>query len=689
MGAVVTADNAGGVNEQPANGGPPRLYLHFHGRVLEHLGIQMYQRPVNAIAELVANGWDADSANVWITLPPTIDPTAEVVVKDDGVGMTLEECQAHFLKVGRNRRGNDPDAVTAELGRPVLGRKGIGKFAGFGIARVITIDTTSKATGERTVFRLELARLAGDEYKFEGEPVEVVSYDAPDEARKAASGTKFTLSSLTLKQTRNPTDFARSMARRFLLLEQQAGFHVSVNDLPMPTDEALTGVEFSFPRDYFDSEKPADLTAVDADGWGTETISGGHTIKWRFQFLRDTIDEEELRGISVFVKVKLGQAPFLFNVTGGLRGQHGVEYLVGQVKADYLDALGEDLISTERQRINWEHEAAEPLLKWGQDRVRTLLSIWADRRSQTREKALEERVAGFADRLGRLQGFEKKTVKKALRQLAKIPTLSDDQFESLGRAILTAWEQGRLQELVSEIGDAQDMTEAKLLSILAEANVLSALNTAEAVKAKLAVIENVEERRRNRQLENAVRDYIAHNPWLINPVWETFKKEIGVDNLIHAAAEESRWLDADVYNGRVDLTMASGTQLLILEFMRPGLRLDWDHVSRFERYVLTLCSRIEGNNQGRFRSVTGIVVADDLDRTPEMLAKLNQLKLNGMMAMDWETLLNEARAQWKEFLVTLGERQPADERLAEAVAPSVIAPARVQEINPQPGVEAA
>jgi len=49
-----------------------KLYLEFHGRVIEHLGIQMYQSPVDAIAELVANAWDADATAVGIVLPNTV-----------------------------------------------------------------------------------------------------------------------------------------------------------------------------------------------------------------------------------------------------------------------------------------------------------------------------------------------------------------------------------------------------------------------------------------------------------------------------------------------------------------------------------------------------------------------------------------------------------------------------------------
>ncbi len=48
--------------------------------------------------------------------------------------------------------------------RPVLGRKGIGKFAGFGISDVIRVETTSGKTGERTIFELDINTLRSDEY---------------------------------------------------------------------------------------------------------------------------------------------------------------------------------------------------------------------------------------------------------------------------------------------------------------------------------------------------------------------------------------------------------------------------------------------------------------------------------------------------------------------------------------------
>ncbi|MCY4226417.1 MAG: hypothetical protein OXF20_01735, partial [Gammaproteobacteria bacterium] len=54
------------------------LYLRFHGRILDSLGIQMYQSPVAAIAELIANAWDADANSVNINLPSSLSGNPEI-----------------------------------------------------------------------------------------------------------------------------------------------------------------------------------------------------------------------------------------------------------------------------------------------------------------------------------------------------------------------------------------------------------------------------------------------------------------------------------------------------------------------------------------------------------------------------------------------------------------------------------
>ena len=225
------------------------------------------------------------------------------------------------------------------------------------------------------------------------------------------------------------------------------------------------------------------------------------------------------------------------------------------------------------------HPLASQIEEWGRRRLRQLLGIWRDRRGEDRERQLEARLAGFAARLSRLSDHERKTVSRAIRRVAQIETLSQDQFEDLGNAMVTAWEPGRLHDLVDDIAQVEDLTSDQLAGILAEAQVLTALNTAEAVRTKLLTVGGLKQRIDRRDLENAVRDYISQHPWLVSPKWETFAVETGVKQLLERALAESGIQTDPDFAGRVDLVLSSGEHLLVLEFMRPGLRLDWDHAT--------------------------------------------------------------------------------------------------------------
>ena len=641
--------------------GEEKLYLRFHGRIIDSLGIQMYQSPVAAIAELIANAWDADARNVAVTLPANLSGKPTIIVHDDGLGMTFEQCQKLYLNIGRNRRIDDETDKTPG-GRPVLGRKGIGKFAGFGIAELLEVDTTSAETGERTVFHLDLSDLRGDQY-IGTAPKEVpIILREPDNASRAeSSGTIITLKDLTLGRTPSKSGFAASMARRYLINQTADEFKVTINELPLPEDNALVGVEFDFPTDYMESEKPAGLRV--ADGVGYEKI-GEDEIGWRVKFTKDTIGTEELRGVSVFCGIKVAQTPFFFNLSGGLSGQHGQQYVSGQVRADYLDMLDPDIITTERQRINWELQECKPLEGWGQKRVKSLLSIWKQRRASDKIRRIDNKVAPFSVRLERLKATEKRTVAGALKKMARIEALSDEQFTDLSNGILTAWEGGRLHELIEDVSSVETMDEGVLLNLLAEAQVLSALHVAEAVKAKVEIIDGLQKRILERDLENAVRDYIADNPWLLSPEWETFRKETSVKNLVDAAAKEAGLHRDDQWKQRVDLVMSSGRQLLIVEFMRPGLTVDRDHINRYQEYIDVLRSSIAANTELGFGTVSGLLVADKLDRKRGADEILKRLAEADMKALEWEGLLLRAAAQWKEFLDILVSRAPDDDRLS-------------------------
>ena len=126
--------------------------------------------------------------------------------------------------------------------------------------------------------------------------------------------------------------------------------------------------------------------------------------------------------------------------------------------------------------------------------------------------------------------------------------------------------------------------------------------------------------------------------------------------------------------GRVDLVLSAGDQLVVLEFMRPGLTVDYDHFSRFQRYVNEIRSALRANSGLPFKAdlVTGYLVADLLIKNPANLELITQLEQSKMLCLEWPNLLERAESQWQEFLDAVVTRAPDDARvksLAEEAEP--------------------
>ena len=632
------------------------LELKIQPRVIDHLGIKMYQKPVDVISEFVANAWDADAELVNIEFKD-----GNILISDNGHGMTFDECQNNFLTVGRNRRKATQTDKSKNKKRPVLGRKGIGKFAGFGIAQYIKIETTSEDNGEKTVFQMDIAKILDDDSNGnERKLIEVSDYYPATPENKENHGTSILLSGIEiLPEIEN---FMEELSRRFLLVNSNGGdFVINVNGNPLPEPFSET-VEFLFPRDLNNHEKSKISNFdINPEGWCIETLCG-HEIKWKVGFFEEPIDTEELRGIAIFSRGKMAQKPFFFDITGGISGQHGLEYMTGQVIIDSIDNEDNDLIATERQRINLQTKLGQIIKNWGIERIKYWSSAWKARRTEKRQKELEDRLDGFKDRLDKLSSSEKKTVKSVLLKIASFERLGKTRYYEWCNDILTSWEKGRLRDFIDQMASEQNLDEDKFLNLLAEADVLTALNIAESIKTKLITVGELKQRVEAGQLENKVRDFIFENPWLIHPKWEAFKKERYVEKLIYDMGEEH--LKEEVFQGRVDLALSSGTEMLLLEFMRPGLVIDQNHLDRINYYVIGIRKHLSAESGNPIRSMANAyIVADAKKDSAMMQERISQLEACNILVMTWDTLIANAIRQWDEYLDILKNRHSADPRI--------------------------
>lgn len=69
--------------------------------MLNHLGRNLYRSFATVLGEAISNAWDADARNVWIYIDKTKN---NLIIKDDGAGMTSDDFQKKFLKIGYSKR---------------------------------------------------------------------------------------------------------------------------------------------------------------------------------------------------------------------------------------------------------------------------------------------------------------------------------------------------------------------------------------------------------------------------------------------------------------------------------------------------------------------------------------------------------------------------------------------------------
>ena len=87
--------------------------MEFDFGTIKHLGLQMYSTLPPVVGELVANAWDADASRVEITVPEGhITDGSELVIVDNGCGMTDQEVREAYLVIGRDRRRDMGTQVT-------------------------------------------------------------------------------------------------------------------------------------------------------------------------------------------------------------------------------------------------------------------------------------------------------------------------------------------------------------------------------------------------------------------------------------------------------------------------------------------------------------------------------------------------------------------------------------------------
>jgi uncharacterized protein (TIGR02391 family) len=349
------------------------LVLTFDPQTVDHLGARMYSQLPNAVAELVANAFDADAHQVVVR----IGKDGTISVEDDGHGMSRDDLADKYLRIGRNRRRAEASAMTESGLRHVSGKKGLGKLALFGIGKRVVLETTrgGSSTGMQVELSYDAMMAAEGSYR----PDERSLPSLPE-----AHGTTVTLTELKRKTPIDPTGLASSLARLFDYVD--ADFAITV----VPPDGDPIAVDPLLRLDSVEEEfswvLPEDLT--DQDVFLHTNGVRGRIVSTR-KPLRNT-----LRGITLYASGRMVNEPEFF---GSSESSYAYSYLTGALDIDFIDNDDNDVIATDRRAVDWETGVTSELRSALQHLLTRIGQEWRELRSAARKVDREKRIGVATD----------------------------------------------------------------------------------------------------------------------------------------------------------------------------------------------------------------------------------------------------------------------------------------------------
>jgi uncharacterized protein (TIGR02391 family) len=383
-----------------------KLVLKFEPSTIEHLGVKMYSHIPPALAELVANSYDACAKVVHVKLYNGDDK--RIVVEDDGSGMSFDEINNYFLRIGRNRRKEHQESP---CGRKPTGKKGLGKLALFGLGTVVQIITIKD--DEKVTFILNY----DDILQQEGEYTPGTNRDKVDV--NTQSGTTITLRNLKHQSEFSAVDYSISLARLFNFKDDGVppfNLFISLDDNePIKIDNKL---KYDNINSEFEWDKSAIIKLTDS------TYDEKEKIKGKIITTEKPLTPG-LRGITLFANGRMVNSPEFF---GQSESSHFFSYTTGWLDIDFVDEWSEDVISTNRQSIDWENPKTLDLKKFLGQMLVDIEKDWRVKRKDKRNKDLQEKtdidIEGW---ISKLPPNVKESIELLLKNVERSELTSDQQ----------------------------------------------------------------------------------------------------------------------------------------------------------------------------------------------------------------------------------------------------------------------
>ncbi|MBL44356.1 MAG: DNA mismatch repair protein [Sphingomonadaceae bacterium] len=332
--------------------------------VLNHLGRNLYRNFVTVLGEAISNAWDADATRVWIDIDREND---SFMISDDGVGMTSDDFENKFLKIGYSKRKEG--GMVSDKGRPYIGAKGIGKLALLSCADKVSIFTHTENTpytgGVIINEQLDAAiqnDLVPDQY-----PLEQLNYDLIEDVfERDSHGTTIVFEGAGRVLSNTDGYIRKILALSFQFSLIDPNFTIYVNDEEINVSDLASlseKTQFLWTINGYDDEYLAtlDKLARPKEELTANLPISGYIASVQLPRHAKIRGMDERVTIDLFVNGRVRDK----NVIRHVPTQRIVEsYIYGQIHFDALDRENADPFTSSREGIVENDEEFQKLLEY-------------------------------------------------------------------------------------------------------------------------------------------------------------------------------------------------------------------------------------------------------------------------------------------------------------------------------------
>ncbi len=639
----------------------PKYKMTIGLSVLEHLGVGLYSNVPAVLSEAVANAWDADAQNAFITID---SDQREIVICDDGNGMSESDINEKYLKVGYKKRDREPNrGITPIFRRKPMGRKGIGKLSLFSIADVIEIHTVKD--GEANAFRMngndiraKIESETNDEYFPEALPPDLIEIE---------QGTRIKLTELKKRVNRTDEFLRKRLARRFSIIGRD-NFNIEIDGRPISARDRdyYRSIQYFW---YFGDEsehfKEICCNAVESrptlaivDSEQDFRISG-----WIGTVEKQSQIYEAINGIVIFANGKLVHENMLKDMKEG-----GVwtKYVIGEIDADYLDSDKEDIITSARQSLQEDHPRFIQLKGFIQQGViREISSSWLKwRRKEGEKKALKDRpnVKRWYDLL---QGDQKTHARQLFGRIESLDGAKEADKKEFYRVSMLAFERLSITQQLSILSNLETEKDFELVTkIFGDLTDLARVHYFNIAKVRVEIIKRLEEIIDDDRKEKVIQKYISKALWLLDPSWDRSTTNPRVEKtVLEEFKKETDKLSEAEKLARVDIRFqtVSGTHVII-ELKKYTASVNVHDLSRqINKYKQALEKCLTQKFPEEEKSIEIIcITGSQPSKSDSREIVVNHLKAYGARYVTYDDLIKNALNSYQDYL-------KAEQRISELV----------------------